>query len=342
MHALTIAPFTVPEHWLITPASHFVDRFVPDCEQILLPAKQVEGGTLTLSRGPLPAPVPASRTARLLKRAKSEPAPKGDVIDLRRDAPQNWAHFLNNHLPLTFKICALMEIDPADVTLLVPPNTPAYIKAAADLLGITLLASDAHFQGEGLLYDLTPWTGLRPERHLWVDCNEVRNRTRTVARNTRPDGIPLPQKAFLSRRDTRTLENETEVSDWLRTKGFVKLYVEDLSAADQFRLFNTAHEIVAIHGAALASLLYTHANTRPKRLIELMPCGHMTDVYRVMAAQLGIGWTGVRGRIKPNYVTPAYDLSQPFLSQSLDSFSIDIAALNRALDLAPTLTDRAR
>ncbi|WP_417243682.1 glycosyltransferase family 61 protein [Celeribacter sp.] len=334
MPALTIAPFTVPEHWLITPASHFVDRFVPECEHIRLPAKQIQGGTLTITRGPLPAPAPAGRTARLLKpRRKSEPAPAGDVIDLRRDAPQNWAHFLNNHLPLTFKICAQLDLDPSAVTLIVPQNTPAYIHAAAGLLGLTLMASDAHLQGDGILYDVTPWTGLRPERHLWVDTDEVRHRTRTVARNTRPDGTPLPDKAFVSRRATRTLENEAEVSQFLRTKGFVTLYVEDLSAADQFRLFNTAREVVAIHGAGLAPLLYTHAKTRPARLIELMPCGHMTDVYRVMATQLGIRWTGVRGRIKPDYIAPAYDLSQPFLAHSLDSFNIDLAALARAVEI---------
>ncbi len=80
-------------------------------------------------------------------------------------------------------------------------------------------------------------------------------------------------------------------------------------------------------------MLYTHAKTRPARLIELMPCGHMTDVYRVMATQLGIRWTGVRGRIKPDYIAPAYDLSQPFLAHSLDSFNIDLAALARAVEI---------
>ena len=65
-----------------------------------------------------------------------------------------------------------------------------------------------------------------------------------------------------------------------------------------------------------------------------MPCGHMTDVYRVMAGQLGCGWIGVRGRIKPEYVRPAYELGAVFKEFSLDSFEVDLAALGLAFDLA--------
>jgi hypothetical protein len=57
----------------------------------------------------------------------------------------------------------------------------------------------------------------------------------------------------------------------------------------------------------------------------------MTDVYRVMSAQIGSSWIGVRGRIKPEYVEPAYKLKTSFSRYSLDSFEVDPTALSQAL-----------
>jgi capsular polysaccharide biosynthesis protein len=144
----------------------------------------------------------------------------------------------------------------------------------------------------------------------------------------------LPSRIFLSRRDTRVLENEAEVADWLGARGFTKLYPEDFSAADQLRLFRQAEVIVAVHGAGLAPLLYASVSDRPRHLVELLPCGHMTDVYRVMAHQTGWSWAGVRGRLKPEYVKPAYAFHAEFKQFSLDSFEVDIRALDEAFALA--------
>ena len=59
----------------------------------------------------------------------------------------------------------------------------------------------------------------------------------------------------------------------------------------------------------------------------------MTDVFRVMAAQVGCTWIGVRGRMKPEYVGPAYDLDTPFRKFSLDGFEVDPVSLERAFEL---------
>ena len=116
--------------------------------------------------------------------------------------------------------------------------------------------------------------------------------------------------------------------------GFQTIYPEDLPVAEQFRLFNAAESIVAVHGAGLAPLLYRHPQGRLRTLVEILPAGHMTDVFRSMAQQVDCNWIGVRVLIKPQYVRPAYALGQGFTRFSLDGFEADPAALERALDMA--------
>ena len=60
----------------------------------------------------------------------------------------------------------------------------------------------------------------------------------------------------------------------------------------------------------------------------------MTNVYRIMAHQIGCNWIGVRGRLKPEYVAEAYDFSQPFKTHSLDNFEVDLSALEEAFGMA--------
>lgn len=92
--------------------------------------------------------------------------------------------------------------------------------------------------------------------------------------------------------------------------------------------------MVAVHGAGMAPLLYVPPNGQLRQLVEILPIGHMTDVYRVIAQQVGIAWIGVRGRIKPGYVEAAYRLNERFNAFSLDSFEVDVVALQQALELA--------
>ncbi len=95
--------------------------------------------------------------------------------------------------------------------------------------------------------------------------------------------------------------------------------------------------MVATSGAGLAPLLYAQPNGQLRQLVELMPVGLMTDVYRVMAGQVGSDWIGVRGQIKPSYVSKAYDFQTPMVEFSFDSFVVDMTALERAFELAEIL-----
>lgn len=321
---------------LTTARSYMIDRFVPACEIIALPEKQVAGGNLSYHQThlTLPATVPSGRGARM--RARFTPSATRQIedrllIDLRHHDPGNWAHFLNNHLPIVFRLCETIRADWSRVLLVTPQATPDYVRAAARLFGFDLLSTDDAITGEGLSFTVTPWTAVRTERANWARLPAV---TEALARATHVTEPALPRRPFLARRNTRAISNMSEVEAYLTARGYETIYPEDLSAVDQFRLFREADAMVAVHGAGLAPLLYVPPNGRLQQLVEILPVGHMTDVYRVMAQQVGVFWTGVRGRIKSGYVDAAYRLDAPFNTFSLDSFEVDVVALEHALDFA--------
>lgn len=333
-----VAPLAAAAADLFTAQSYLIDRFVPDCEHVLLPAKTVPGGQIryrAVSGFPAyAAPGRRGRLARLLPRRPARPealqgeALQGEVgIDLRFNSPENWAHFLNIHLPLVFLLCNRAGLTPSQVTLLLPAAIPGYILQAARLLGLSVQTSDAAISGPGIGVELEYRSVLRPlRRHYVVGSGMLEVLSAAMA--GRDTGA---RRVFLPRRGTRCLSNQSQIEAMLAARGYVTVYPETLSPADQFALFHHAETLVAVHGAGLAPLLYRQHDARLRQVVEILPCGHMTDVYRVMAQQVGCAWVGVRGRLKPDYVRPAYRIGTPFTRYSLDSFEADPLSLEKAL-----------
>lgn len=321
---------------LVTARSYMIDRFLPDCEIVALPEKEVPGGHIRFRRGPvtLPAVPHGDRVARLKGRLRPPPRRRVEgrvLFDLRHHDVENWAHYLNIYMPVVFRLCEETGTSWDAALLVVPQATPGHIHEVAAILGFELLPTDGTVEGEGVEFQPAPWTASRPARAEWVRRIPAIEAALEAATQ---GGPPLPERPFLARRDTRVIVNMDEVEACLAPRGYATVHAEDLSPADQMRLFREARAMVAIHGAGLAPLLYVPRGGRLARLVEILPVGHMTDVYRVMAEQVGVPWIGVRGRIKPEYVAPAYRLGTPFKEYSLDSFEVDVAALERALDLA--------
>lgn len=319
--------------WMIAPRSHLVDMYVPDCEEIRLPARSFGGGVLTL-RLEEAVCTPQDAGRRTVLRNRLLPVRKAPdariMMDLRRRAPVNWAHMLTNHLPLVFAASREAGVPLSDLLLLLPSRTPGHILAAASLFGLAVHACDDALKGRALVYDAAPWTGIRAARAGWVRDSRVAGRLDAAGVRAAGDGSKA--RVFLSRKDTRRLENEAEIAAHLSERGFRTVYAEDLPVVEQFSLLEQAEEIVAVHGAALAPLLYRSEAAPPPRLVELFPAGKVTNVWRAVTAQLGGRWVGVRGRLRPEHLAPAYDLSQPYERDSLQDFDVDPASMVRALE----------
>lgn len=88
----------------------------------------------------------------------------------------------------------------------------------------------------------------------------------------------LPEKIFINRKDgtvnrkdgtsLRYIINNNQVEDFLKKKGFKSLTMSDYSFADQVALFNNAKEIIGLHGAAFANLIFCKPKTK---IIEMRP-----------------------------------------------------------------------
>lgn len=333
--AIDVPDTECPAAWLVTAKSHLIDRFVADCEHVRLPKKTIAGGRVTfdLNRGEFQPPARRNRLG-LGRKPSREAVSDAVLFDARAFHPGNWAHFLTNHLPVLFHGADRLGIDPAEIQVLLPADIPGYIKTAAALFGLQFHSTDAAVSGRGLHWLREPQTAIRAVRHEWAAAPIMQDRL--AAAGTRAGANPnmsLPSKVFLSRRSTRNIENEAQIEAALATRGYAKIYPEDLNVVDQFRLFEEAEEMVAVHGAGLAPLLYRSPQSRLKRLIEVFPCGHMTDVFRVIAGKVGCDWVGVRGQIKPEHVKPAYRLDEPYLEHSLQSFTVDPVSLEQAFAL---------
>ena len=103
---------------------------------------------------------------------------------------------------------------------------------------------------------------------------------------------PPRKRLYISRTKAafRRIVNENEISPFLEEHGFEKVLAEDLSLAEQVKLFGTAAAIVSGHGAGLTNLIYCMAGSVVGEIyIEGVP-----PAYLVMSKQLGMRFSRVK------------------------------------------------
>ena len=79
----------------------------------------------------------------------------------------------------------------------------------------------------------------------------------------------FPKKIFIDRSDAkahhnkfRSIKNENEIIDYLKSVGFKSLRIGDFNFIDQIKLFSEAKEIVGLHGGGFANLVFCEPNTK--------------------------------------------------------------------------------
>ncbi len=90
----------------------------------------------------------------------------------------------------------------------------------------------------------------------------------------------------------RQLINEQAVAEQLARHGFERLSMDGLSVAEQAGLFGAAEAVVAVHGAALANLIFCRPGTR---IIELVPRNWPSPLYARLSQSLGLRYHGLAG-----------------------------------------------
>jgi hypothetical protein len=140
--------------------------------------------------------------------------------------------------------------------------------------------------------------------------------------------LHTPKRVFLARRGQRKLINEELVEGLLTRYGFSKVYFEDIPIGEQWSWFRNATEVVAVHGAGMAALLFGRPGLK---VVELFHPGFVNDIYRNMVAAMEGSWCAVTGKITKDTIRKLDYTGNPH-AVAMDSFEIDIGTLERALD----------
>jgi hypothetical protein len=331
----TLAPIHVPPAWMYGGRTRLVNIYKPDVERIYLPAetvpahrvKLVSSRSETLSilqhiqaQGKIPG-------VRVHLRHWRERVSGGKVLDLgnavvydaRWTYNGNLAHLLQYHAAALGYFKARLGIQPADCKVVLERNPPELARKLFRTIGYETVETHRRVRAHTLSlqydayipYHLLPFASL-----VW------------------PTGVPLStlRRVYIPRRGTRCLENEQEIAAVASDHGFTKVYLEDLSMADQFGLMSSVESVIAVHGAGLGHLCMRSPmpDNNPLELYEIMSPGLVTDVFRKYLAVLGGTWRGCRGKLDAHFVNATQNGGN-YKSATSDSFILDPQALETCL-----------
>lgn len=295
---------------------------VPDGYLVNLPARPMvvtgHGRTVVGDYGTVYAALAQYYDFDLKHTLQSAPAVDGTLITIADDVwPVNFSHWMVDWLP---RLALLGELaGRADTYVAVPPLDAAYQWETLRLCGFE----------PGRVVQLQPWQAVRA-RHLLVpgDLQTVPHPGHksapwvltwlraTLGYGAFLDSISGPVRRgrlYVSRNSGRgrRVLNEPALLTALAPYGYRAIDPSAMPVAEQIAAFAGASHIVAPHGAALASIVFSAAGTK---LLEMFPSTYGTPAYYVLAAGLGIDYA--------SYI--ATDIAAGERTQ-LDDFCVDIA-----------------
>ncbi len=111
------------------------------------------------------------------------------------------------------------------------------------------------------------------------------------------------RRIYISRRKTgrRMIVNESELLDFLAIHGFEILYCEELSFAEQVKIFSEATIVVAPHGSALTNLVFCKSNTR---VIDIFNTSQINPCFWYISKHCNLAYSYFVGKsqsINDNY-----------------------------------------
>lgn len=307
--------------------SRSVDRYKPGVEILTLQSKFYPPIEMDLNLVMNKAYRGQNRIAKLGKffKSRSVRLGSGTHVDMRFFSPDNWAHNIFYHTPLAIQIQkALGE----KLTIILPTGLNKNIYDLYELLDLDFIATDMDVEGRIISFDESKVEIATLGRREWIQ-EKILELHRNIAAKSNMG--TFPEKVFVNRRDTRKLKNDI-VPKILKEQGFVEVFLEDYSAAEQIGILSTATFIVGIHGAGLAPILYSGTSKKRKKLVGLMPALQVTSGFRLLCHQCNMSWVGVRGKVEPSHTKYLYRERLPPLKTSHADFEICPASLLMALE----------
>ena len=211
---------------------------------------------------------------------RSIPRPQrvpGTAISMNNCSCHNFFHWLTEVAP---RALAAMQFESKGAMTFIVDHQSAYQREILQLLGTK---PSQWIQPHSHLH-------LQPDQLLW--CNEPTSHLlgEFAARIQRNGKLAKrsSKKIYISRKKAshRNLINEQEIEMRLRSEGFESYDFEALPIQSQIELVSSAESIVALHGAALAHLLFASPGTK---VIEIFPVSRQNyDLYPRISRMRGL------------------------------------------------------
>jgi len=205
----------------------------------------------------------------------------------------NYSHWLQGYLTRLEGVDCYQQLTGNTPQILIEPNPPSWVLESLELLGYS---DHIHFWDptEELRVNrlVVPsirraeeWqgrTGINYKVLSKQACEWLRNKAVSRADIDQSD---FSEKVFISRADAgrRRIQNQEEVLDHLQERGFESYELTKLSFPEQVALFAQADEVVGVHGAGLANIMFASDCT----VTEIVG-GSFKPTYYIMAEILDL------------------------------------------------------
>lgn len=345
-----VPSYDIPATFLFAHASRIADAWTPMPEIVWLPSRQVSEGNISISirsgnTRELGIPFRSKNLKRIINHRKTLQLGTKLVFDARFQTDKNIAHQFNAVVGPV--LLARRELSVAlgyetEITVILRDGAAGYSQAIYRYLGIPLLTTDAQVEAQLVQVDDQCVSTHQNGRMISAGGSKaiiaLTPEVVTRAKLLLSDPGNMPEKIFISRRGSRSLINDSEITRILAERGFQKFYFEDEPYERQILLCRHAKVIVAIHGAAMSYIsLNRNGLCKPMgdlsglRIIELFGPGYSVDHYRRDASVLNAHWCGVRGQITADVIRDLDEHNMPRRHQAT-SFRIDPLSLEMALE----------
>ena len=200
---------------------------------------------------------------------------KGSVLSLLTGGGgnSNYWHWLFDVLPRIKILDGIKKLDEINFFLL-PDNKKKFQKESLDLLNIPKKKIISSINFRHIVADKVIAVD-----HPYVIKNDPSNEIQNIPiwiieylRNSfksKTNNKKFPKKIYIDRRDAtsnhrhlRKILNENEVKNFLLKKGYSIIALSELSFDDQVNLFSNASNIIGLHGAGFANLVFCEPGTK--------------------------------------------------------------------------------
>lgn len=343
--------YTIPESRTFAHRTRLAESWHAFPEEIVWSELEVGGGALTIrvfdgDTGQLDVRRPTKNPLRMARRLATLDLSGKFVFDARYETDTNMGHYVVDTVPriLTARSRLSAELGrEVEIQTILRHRPTEMAVQVFRRLGLPVITTEARVVGRIVTVTPTlpmtwergrvrPGAGPVPLGLLGPLYEDFRSELRAES----GDG---PERVFISRKSSRRLENEREITDLLAARGFERFYFEtdERPVREQWRIVAGAREVVAIHGAGLTPLAFNpqgldRAPGDPGglRVIELYGAGYFVDFNRRLAAVVNAHWCGVRGRITPRIVRDLDERGGRRIHQA-SAFRIDPESLEMAL-----------